>query len=98
MPRTKNSRIHPEVKWRQRGARSARADVLVVVEDVVRVVRRLHIHQSIIDGVAIGLADSVGMLVAAQEVDVDAFAKAAERGEEFPRPGRVPLAAVLAGP
>src|SRR3546814_2968956 len=36
--------------------------------------------------------------VAAEEVDVDAFAEAAEGGEEPSRPGGVAVAEVLAGP
>src|SRR3546814_20716655 len=76
----------------------ASADVLVVVEDVVGVVRGLHVHQPVVDGVAIRLADPVGVFVAAEEVDVNAFAEAAEGGEELSRPGRVPVAEVLAGP
>src|SRR3546814_5280620 len=76
----------------------ARADVLVVVEDVVGVVRGLHVHQPVVDGVAIRLADPVGVFVAAEEVDVNAFAEAAEGGEELSRPGSVPVAEVLAGP
>ena len=63
-----------------------RADVLVVVEDVVGIVRGLHIHQPVVDGVAVRLADPFGVFVAAEEVDVDAFAEAAEGGEELPRP------------
>ena len=42
-----------------------RADVLVVVEDVVGVVRGLHVHQPVVDGVAVRLADPVGVFVAA---------------------------------
>src|SRR6266540_13516 len=78
--------------------RSTRADVLVVVEDVVGVVRGLHVHQPFVDGVAVRLADSVGVFVATEEVDVDAFPEPAEGGEEPPRPGGVPVAEVLAGP
>src|SRR5262249_7081424 len=69
-----------------------RADVLVVVKDVVGVVRALHVHQPVVDGVAVGLADPVGGFVTAEEVDIDAFAKAAEGGEEPPRPSGVPVA------
>ena len=69
-----------------------------MVEDVVGVVRGLHVHQPIVDGVAVRLADPVGGFVAAEEVDVDAFAEAAEGGEECPRPSGVPVAEVLAGP
>src|SRR5262245_20790520 len=74
------------------------ADVLVVVEDVVGVVRGLHVHQTVVNGVAVRLADPIWVFVAAEEVDVDAFAEAAEGGEEPPRPSSVPLAEVLAGP
>jgi hypothetical protein len=42
------------------------------VEDVVGVVRALHVHQPVVDGVAVRLADPVGVFVAAEEVDVDA--------------------------
>src|SRR4029450_8392615 len=73
------------------------ADVLVVVEDVVGVVRGLHVHQLVVNGVAVRLADPVGVFVAAEEVDVDAFAETAEGGEEPPRPGGVRGAGVLAG-
>src|SRR5688572_8909324 len=76
----------------------SRADVLVVVKDIVAVVHGLHLHQPVVDGVAVRLADPVGVFVAAEEVDVDAFAEAAEGGEEFPRPSGVPVAEVLAGP
>ena len=69
-----------------------------MVEDVVGVVRGLHVHQPFVDRVAVRLADSVGVFVATEEVDVDAFAEAAERGEEPPRPSGVPVAEVLAGP
>src|SRR5215813_15580102 len=75
-----------------------RADVLVVVEDVVGVVRGLHVHQPGVDGVAVRLADPAGVFVAAEEVDVDAFAEAAEGGEEPPRPSGFPVAEILAGP
>ena len=34
------------------------ADVLVMVEDVVRVVRSLHVYQPVIHGVDVGLADA----------------------------------------
>ena len=40
-------------------------DVLVVMEDVVRVVPGLHVHQPVVDGVAVRLADPVGIFVAA---------------------------------
>src|SRR5262245_64670629 len=79
------------------GAR-ARPDVLVDVEDVARVVGALHLHQPVVDRLAVGLADAAGIFVAAQEVDVDALAEPAERGEEAPRPGGLPLAEILAGP
>src|SRR5512145_2874522 len=75
-----------------------RADILVVVENVVGIVRGLHVHQPLIDGVAVRLADPVGAFVAAEEVDVHAFAEAAEGGEKLPRPSDVPVAEVLAGP
>src|SRR5215510_7236372 len=75
-----------------------RADVLVVVEDVVGVIRGLHVRQPVVDGVAVCLADAVGVFVAAEEVHVDAFAEAAEGGEELPRPSGVMIAEVLAGP
>src|SRR5262245_65504229 len=75
-----------------------RTDVLVVVEDVVGIVGDLHVHQPLIDGVSVCLADPVGMFVAAEEIDVDAFAEAADRGEERPRPSGVPVAEVLPGP
>jgi hypothetical protein len=52
-----------------------------VVEDVVGVVRGLHGHQPVVDRVAVRLADPVGVFVAAEEVDVDAFAEAAEGGD-----------------
>src|SRR5262245_49502866 len=77
---------------------STRADVLVVVKDVVGIVRGLHVPQPVIDGIAVRLADPVGVFVAAEEVDVDTFAEAAEGGEEPPRPSGVPVAEVLAGP
>jgi len=48
-----------------------------VVEDVVGVVVGLHVHQPFVDGVAVCLADPVGVFVAAEEVDVDAVAEAA---------------------
>src|SRR5262249_51847095 len=51
-----------------------------------------------VDGIAVRLADPVGVFVAAKEVDVDAFAEAAQGGEELPRPSGVPVAEVLAGP
>src|SRR5262245_31141231 len=90
------------MRTRPRGPADARAgagvDVLVVAEDVVGVVRGLHVHQPVVDRVAIRLADPVGVFVAAEEVDVDAFAEAPEGGEEPPRPGGVPVAEVLAGP
>jgi hypothetical protein len=54
-------------------------------------------HQPVVDGVAVRLTDPVGLFVTAEEVDVDAFAEAAESGEESPRPSRVPVAEVLAG-
>jgi len=76
----------------------AGADVLVVVEDVVGVVRALHIHQPVVDRGAVRLADPVGVFVAAEKVDVDAFAERAEGGEKSLRPGSVPVAEVLAGP
>ena len=56
----------------------AGADVLIVVEDIVGVVRGLHLHQPVVDGVAVRLADPVGVFVAAEEVDIDAFAEAVE--------------------
>ena len=74
------------------------ADILVVVEDVAGVVPRLHVHQPVVDGVAVRLTDPAGVFVAAEEVDVDAFAETAEGGEEPPRPGGVPIAEVFAGP
>src|SRR5262245_53912069 len=90
------------MRTRPRGPADARAnagaDVLVVVEDVVGIVRGLHLHQPVVDGVAVRLADPAGVFVAAEEVDVDAFAEAAEGGEEPLRPGGVPVAEVLAGP
>src|SRR5687767_14264273 len=55
-----------------------RADVLVVVEDVAGVVRGLHVRQPVVDGAAVRLADAAGILVAAEEVDVDAFPEPAE--------------------
>jgi len=69
-----------------------------VVEDVVGVVRSLHVHQPVVDGVAVRFADPAGVFVAAEEVDVDAFAEAAKGDEEPPRPSGVPVAEVLAGP
>src|SRR5262245_10420016 len=75
-----------------------RADVLVVVEDVVGIVRRLYLHQPVVDGIAVRLADPVGVFVAAEEVDIDAFAEAAQGGEKLPRPSGVAVAEVLAGP
>ena len=59
-----------------------RADVLVVVEDVVGVVLGLHLHEPFVDGVAVRLADPVGLFVAGEEVDVDTFAEPAEGGGE----------------
>src|SRR5688572_20740408 len=76
------------------GSRSSRADVLVVVEDIVGVVRGLHVYQPVVDGVAVRLANPFGCFVAAEEIDVDAFAETAEGGEEPPRPGGVPIAEV----
>src|SRR3546814_20769304 len=67
----------------------AGADILVMVEDILGVVSGLHVHQPVVDGVAIGLTDPVGVFVAAEAVDVDAFAEAAEGGEEPTRPGGV---------
>jgi hypothetical protein len=39
-----------------------------VVEDVVGVVHGLHVHQPVVDGVAVRLADPIGVFVAAEEV------------------------------
>jgi hypothetical protein len=69
-----------------------------VVEDVVGVVRGLHVHQPVVDGVAVRLADSLGAFVTTEEVDVDAFAKAAEGGKEPLHPSGVPVVEVLTGP
>jgi hypothetical protein len=41
------------------------ADVLVAVKDVVGVVRSLHVHQPVVDRVAVRLADPAGIFVAA---------------------------------
>jgi len=57
-------------------------NVLVVVEDVVGVVRGLHVHQPVVGRVAVRLADPVGVFVAAEEVDVDALAEAAQGSEK----------------
>src|SRR5262245_2884943 len=88
--------------WRPGGPDDPRpgagADVLVVVEDVLGVVRGLYVHQPVIDGVAVRLADPARIFVAAEEVNIDAFAEAAEGSEEPPRPGSVLVAEVLAGP
>ena len=69
-----------------------------MAENIVGVVRGLHVYQAVVDGIAVRLADRFRVFVAAEEVDVDAFAKAAEGGEEPPRPSGVPVAEVLAGP
>src|SRR5262245_37348020 len=73
----------------------SRADVLVVMKDVVGIVRGLHVHQPVID-TAVRLADPIGVFVVVEKVDVDAFAEAAQGGEESPRPSSIPLAEVLA--
>jgi hypothetical protein len=39
-----------------------------VVEDVVGVVRGLYVHQPVVDGVAVRLADPVGVFVAAEDL------------------------------
>jgi hypothetical protein len=69
-----------------------------VVEDVVGVVLGLHSRQPVVDGVPVRLANPAGLLVGAEEVDVDAVAEAVEGGEEAPRPGDVLVAMALAGP
>src|SRR5262245_35611840 len=70
---------------------STRADVLIVMEDVVGVVPGLHLHQPVVNGVAVRLADPLGLFVATEEIDVDALPEPAESGEEPPRPGGIPV-------
>ena len=69
-----------------------------MVEDVVGVVLGFHVHQPVVDAGAVGVADTIGGFVGAEEVDVDALAVAVEGGEEAPGPGDVPVGVVLAGP
>src|SRR5262245_39926436 len=75
-----------------RNLRPPRADVLVMVEDVVGVIPRLHVYQPVVDEVAVRLTDAVGIFIAAEKVDIYACAKSTEGGEESPRPSGVPVA------
>ena len=68
-----------------------------MVEDIVGVVLGLHVNQPVVGGGAVGVADSVGVFVGAEEVDVDALAVAVEGGEEASGPGDVSVGVVLAG-
>src|SRR5262249_30295036 len=76
----------------------SRANVLVVVENVVGIVRRLHVYQPVVARVAIRFPDPVGIFVPTKEVDVYALTEAVEGCEEPPRPGGVPIPEILAWP
>jgi hypothetical protein len=52
----------------------------------------------VVDGIAVRLADPIGVFVAAEEVDVDALAEVTEGGEEAPRPSGVSVTEVFARP
>ena len=54
-----------------------------MVEDVVGIVRRLHVHEPVVDRVAVRLADPSGSFIAAEKIDIDALPELAERGEEI---------------
>jgi hypothetical protein len=43
-----------------------------VVEDVLGVVFGFHVHQPVVDAGSVGVADTIGGFVGAEEVDVDA--------------------------
>ena len=49
-----------------------------MVEDVVGVVLGFHVHQPIVDAGAVGVADTIGGFVGAEEVDVEALAVASD--------------------
>src|SRR5262245_24492234 len=74
---------------------SAGADVLVVVEGVVRVVLGLDFGESPVDLIAVGLSNPAGVVVRIKEVDVDAASAVRLEGLKEPaRPsglGRGPL-------
>jgi hypothetical protein len=59
------------------------ADVLVVVEDVVGVVRGLHVYQPVVDGVAVRLAYPVGVFVVASALRWAGLYRAALISLEF---------------
>jgi hypothetical protein len=67
-------------------ARCAGLDVLVAVEHVVGVVLRLDLGEPSVGVVALGLANSAGVIVGVEEVDVDAGAVGLESLEESPGP------------
>src|SRR4029450_590202 len=79
------------------GPCSTRADVLVVVEGVVRVVLGLDLSESPVDVIAVGLSNAAGVVVGIKEVDVDAGGAMRLEGlQEPPRPGGLG-SGVLAG-
>ena len=66
---------------------SAGADVLVVAEGVVRVVRGLDFGESPVDAIAVDLLNATGVVVGVKEINVDATGTMRfERLEELPRP------------
>jgi hypothetical protein len=77
-------------------------DVLVVVEDVVRVVLGLDFGESPVDPIAVCLSNPAGVVVGIEEVDVDAAGAVRLEGlEEPPRPsglGRGVLVGFLGEP
>ncbi|MGH9117001.1 MAG: hypothetical protein ACRD0A_03725 [Acidimicrobiales bacterium] len=68
------------------GAGLAGLDVLVVVEHVRGVILRLDLGEPQVGVVAVGLANSAGVIVGIEEVDVDARAVGLESLEESPGP------------
>src|SRR5262245_41615123 len=94
--------LHPRKPRRTRdgGSRpSAGPDVLVVVEDVVRVVLGLDFGESPIALIAVGLSNPARVVVGIKKVDVDAAGAVRLEGlEEPPRPsglGRCVLAGLF---
>ena len=68
------------------------------MEDVVGVVRRFHVYQPVVDGIPVRLANPVTVFIAAEKVDVHAFAEGAEGGEERLGSSGVAVPEALAGP
>jgi phosphoserine aminotransferase len=69
-----------------------------VVKDVFRVVAGLDIDQSVVDILAISVADPVEVFIGTEEVDVDAIAVFFEGGEKALGPSGVSVGIVVFRP